>query len=128
MTHAPGTPPAVPPSQLVPFPRCPRCAKGAGLYLAGTLDFRADFECKTRGCPQHWWAMRLHAGAVLPQLAAVVGETLAPQLMFDYLLPDSLGLPMYWQLSLTGNQAYHRSEDRKAGRVPESVPHLKRPA
>jgi hypothetical protein len=112
----------VPVSQLVEFPRCPLCGKG---FFGLRLDAgRVDMKCQRPGCPQHWWSMALHAGGVEAQLRDVVGAELARQLMTEYSLPDSIGLPMFWQLSLTGSQAHHRNEDRKAGRPLAAVPTL----
>lgn len=121
--------PSVPLSELTEYCRCPKCRRGVGLFLDTSLQaFRSDFQCKTRNCDQHWWAMRLHAGAVLPQLETVVSDALASELLIRYALPDSLALPMYWQLALSGHEAYFRTEERKAGRSPTAVPRQRRPA
>lgn len=129
MTHQPGRP-SVPLSQLVPMPRCPLCGKGFYGLGIDVLTFRADFACRRKGCPQHWWAMRLHAGAVEPQLAAAFSPELAAELIIRFALPDSMAQPLYWQLALTGHEAYHRNRAREEGRDPgvPSLPNLRRPA
>jgi hypothetical protein len=106
-------------SSLVPHLRCPLCGQRFVGVRADAV--RADMKCQRPGCPQHWWAMALVPGLVLPQLEEAVGE-LAPILLGTYQLPLRLDAPMFWQLSLSGREARERDDVRRAGRAPDPVP------
>jgi hypothetical protein len=84
---------------------CPRCSRE--LEIANLTDFeqfRAFPICGDRKCRQRWWAMILAPGDVQPQIAAVVGEELAPVLMEAWKLPASVRQQTFWQLSITTAQ------------------------
>lgn len=82
--------------------QCPRCDVRVDGFDPEV--FRGIQVCYKRRCEQHWWAMRLHAGAVEPQLADVF-DALAPELIRTWALPRELDRPAFWQLSLSRNQA-----------------------
>lgn len=72
------------------------------------------FECER--CGRHWWAKRLEAGAVRPQIAELFGdaedlddesEFHVDEVMQRFQLPEFVETPMYWQVPTTGNQWHH---------------------
>lgn len=120
--------PIIPTSELVDYLRCPdpECRRAVNFWNLDSVDFRAEFGCQHPRCHQKWWAMYLSAGAVLPQLRAVVGDERAEELARTYGLPETLVEPKFWQLALTGNQSHRRREERLAGRTVDKIPKLRR--
>lgn len=110
---------------LVASMQCPdpRCQKR--VYDFDPEVFRGAIRCARPKCGRRWWAMRLHPGGVLPQLAAVFGEELALDLFGLYGFPDSIAAPMFWQLSLSGTE-YAASHGQPASTVVRGV--LARPS
>lgn len=91
------------PSTVVEYLECPRCAVRVDGFEPEAL--RGIHVCFKRRCGQHWWAMRLAAGPIEPQLAIVFGPELAADLMRTWMLPREAPRPLYWQLSLTRHQS-----------------------
>ena len=92
------------PGSLVEQLECPRCARRVDTFEPEGHS-RGFHVCYRRRCGQTWWTMRLYAGEVEPQLAAVFTEQLARDLMTEWRLPAQLERPAYWQLSLSRAQA-----------------------
>jgi hypothetical protein len=85
--------------------RCPRCERAFEVAdLTDFEQFRAFPVCGSRSCRQRWWAMILHQGAVEPQLAAVFGEEIAPDLMQQWKLPNTVRQQLFWHISISQTQ------------------------
>lgn len=80
--------------------RCPVCGRRGNTPLERVTE--ALPTCPR--CGQHWWTMRLDAGAVHSQLVAAFGEPLAAIIAETWPLPERVAVPKYWRLLLSKQQ------------------------